>query len=223
VTEPNWQAFQRDLLASLLGPDEDQALRLTRGALAGGVTPEAYLSSCITPVMEEVGRRFEELEIFLPELVSAGEIVQHITESLLKPAILAASRRLPASAGTVLLATVQGDLHDIGKNMVALTLEVNGFDVVDLGTNVPPPVIVKRSLHEGVDIIGLSSLLTTCLPYMKDVLDLLAARGARHQCAVIVGGAAPTPEYAAAAGFDAQGHSAAEAVTICKRLMAARR
>jgi trimethylamine corrinoid protein len=127
-----------------------------------------------------------------------------------------------AGVGKVALASVQGDLHDIGKNMVALMLKVNGFDVVDLGTNVAPSDIVDRAIQENVDIIGLSSLLTTCLPYMKDTIDYLTARGLRQKFAVIIGGAAPNEAFARAIGADAQGHSAPEAVKICKDIMQAR-
>jgi 5-methyltetrahydrofolate--homocysteine methyltransferase len=104
--------------------------------------------------------------------------------------------------------------------MVVLMLKVNGFEVVDLGTNVSPSEIVARAENEGVDIIGMSSLLTTCLPYMKDVFDYLDGKDASGDYAVIMGGAATTPEFAKQVGADGYGHSAAEAVALCQKIMA---
>jgi methylmalonyl-CoA mutase cobalamin-binding domain/chain len=219
----DWNQLQNELLEALLNEDEDAALSLARQALAEGATPTEFFTDCITPALVEIGNRFESLDIYLPEMVVAAEIVQRINDEVIQPQITAAQASQAASQGKVLLAMAQGDLHDIGKNMVALLLRVNGFEVVDLGINVPPQDIVAGAEREQVDIIGMSSLLTTCLPYMKDTMDLLHARGLRGKYAVIVGGAASTPEFSARIGVDAQGHTAAEAVRICRSIMAERR
>ncbi len=218
--EPNWKEFA-DLL--LLGEPE-QALEKTRQLLAQGVTPVDFFQQCVTPAMVEVGNRFETLDIFLPEMVGAAEIVKQIDEEIIQPLMISSgtSRSQVEAAGKIALASVQGDLHDIGKNMVALMLRANGFEVVDLGVNVSPSEIVDRAEQEKVQIIGLSSLLTTCLPYMKDVIDYLKARGIRQKYAVIIGGAAASEEFANAIGADAQGHSAPEAVRICKEIMSSK-
>lgn len=215
----NQSEIQAELLDCLLNEDPERALALTARMLDSGVSPAEFFAEAITPTLVEIGSRFERLDIYLPEMVIAAEIVQRINDEIIQPRIAADQQARSEPLGRVLLATVQGDLHDIGKNMVALLLRVNGFEVVDLGINVPPAEIVARAEQEGVDIIGMSSLLTTCLPYMKDMVDLLEAKGLRRKYAVIVGGAAPTPEFSAKIGVDAQGHTAAEAVRICRELM----
>lgn len=215
--EPDWKEFADLLLVGEPGP----AIEKTRQLLAQGITPVDFFQQCVTPAMVEVGNRFETLDIFLPEMVSAAEIVKQIDDEIIQPSLISNgnSRAEVEVAGKVALASVQGDLHDIGKNMVALVLRVNGFEVVDLGVNVSPAEIVERAVQEKVQIIGLSSLLTTCLPYMKDVIDYLIARGLREKFAVIIGGAAASEEFARDIGADAQGHSAPEAVKICKEIM----
>ena len=218
-----WETFQEKLLKGLLDGDDDSCLILARLVLSQGASPTEFFTNCVTPVMVEVGNLFETLEIFLPEMVIAAEIVKTINDQVLQPAILEdQAGEMIQSQGKVALATVQGDMHDIGKNMVALMLRVNGFDVVDLGINVAPAEIVERSKQEQVDIIGMSSLLTTCLPYMKDTVDYLNAKGLRNEFAVIIGGAAPNDEFARAIGVDGQGHSAVEAVRMCKEIMHAK-
>ncbi len=219
----DWKAVEKEFADMLIAGVAEPALDRTRQLLAAGVSPLDFFQLCITPAMVEVGRQCETLDIFLPEMVVAAEIVKRINDEILQPALAAGGNAAAVqSLGKVALASVQGDLHDIGKNMVALMLKVNGFEVVDLGTNVPPADIVDRAVKERVDIIGLSSLLTTCLPYMKDTVDYLKARGLRDHYAVIIGGAAPTEAYAQAIGVDAQGHTAAEAVRICRDIMSSR-
>ncbi len=218
----DWQALTNDFVDLLLAGQEAPAIERTRSALEQGASPQDFFQFVITPALEEIGRRFEELEIFLPELAISGETVQAISETVINPALAIASQE-QSRQGTVVLGTVQGDLHDIGKNMVGLMLSVHGFKVIDLGTNVPPAEIVQRAEKEGADIIAMSALLMTCLPYMKDVLDRLVALGLRSKYAVIIGGAPTSPEVARAFGADAYGASAAEAVRISRELMAARR
>jgi methylmalonyl-CoA mutase cobalamin-binding domain/chain len=215
----NWEEQQAKLLDFLLNAESDKAVSLARETLDQGVGPAEFFEKCVTPVLLEIGKRFETLEIFLPEMVGAADIVQEMNKQVINPALEAGtSDERAAPLGKVLLATVQGDLHDIGKSMVALMLRVNGFEVVDMGIDVPPSQIVKRAEQEQVDIIGLSTLLTTCLPYVKDTIDYFVEKGIRDKYAIIIGGAAPTAAFAAQVGVDAYGHSAAEAVTICREL-----
>jgi 5-methyltetrahydrofolate--homocysteine methyltransferase len=216
----NWAEFQAGLLEFLLAKKSDEAIALAREALGRGASPAEFFEKCVTPVLIEIGNRFETLDIFLPEMVVAAEIVQELNDRVITPALELASQDKPTSSlGKVLLATVQGDLHDIGKSMVALMLRVNGFEVIDLGIDVSPSTIVEQAEKEQVDIIGMSALLTTCLPYMKDTVDYLAGTGLRDKYAVIIGGAAPTADFAEQVGVDGYGHSAAEAVTLCRNLM----
>ncbi len=211
--------IRESLLNIMLSGRQDAALALSSSTLDQGVAPRDFFEQCIAPSLAEVGNRFETLEIFLPELVVAADVARKVTEDIIKPRIEASSSLKLASEGKVLLATVKGDLHDIGKNMVGLMLKVNGFEVIDLGTNVTPSEIILQAEKEKVDIIGLSSLLTTCLPYMRDVLNYLDANNNRDKYAVIIGGAATTPELANTMGADGIGNSATEAVTLCQKLM----
>ena len=125
--------------------------------------------------------------------------------------------------GAVVIGTAQGDIHDIGKNMVALMLQVNGFRVTDLGTNVATQAILDAARRENADIIALSSLLTTSLPFVKDVLARLDAAGERSRFMVVAGGAPVTVEWSVAAGLDGFAEDAVEAVAMCRGLMARRR
>jgi 5-methyltetrahydrofolate--homocysteine methyltransferase len=220
----DWEPDIDLFLSCLLSGKTEEAFTITQQSLDMGVTPEKFFHLCISPVLERVGILFEELEIFLPEMTQAGEIVKQINEKILEPEIKKLSdagenAMSPVSKGKILLATVQGDIHDIGKNMVGLMLRVSGFEVIDMGIDVAPLEIVARAEHEKVDIIGLSSLLTTCLPYMKDVIKYLDSKHIRDQFKVIIGGASPTAEFAEDIGVDGFGQSASTAVNICKKLM----
>jgi len=219
----DWSAIAAAYVELLLEGDSDAAVATAAELLATGITPTEFFEGCISPALQEIGRRFETLEVFLPEMVIAAEVVEEVNADVIGPAIEKGTASGEAGSagglGKVCIATVQGDMHDIGKNMVSLILQVNGFHVVDLGTNVPPREIVEASEREEANIIGLSSLLTSCLPYMKDVVEYLEAKGIRDKYAVIVGGAAPTPEFTTDMGADAHGHTAAEAVRICNQIM----
>ncbi len=215
-----WEVVKNDFLNSLLNEDKENAIKIAEQTLGQGVTAQRFFESCVTPVMAEVGDRFMRLDIFLPEMMAAADIVQSVNDEVIRPRIESLAVGKIQSQGKVLLATIQGDLHDIGKNMVNLMLRVNGFEVFDLGTDVSPEAIVEKAELEGVDIIGMSSLLTSCLPFMKDVVDLLKLRGSRNKYKLIIGGAAPTSDFAIKIGVDAQGHTAAEAVTICRGIIA---
>ena len=216
----NLEKVQKDFLEILLAGDSDKAVSLAKEVLDGGTAPTEFFETCISPSLEEIGKRFETLDIFLPEMVTAAEVVQTVNDQVITPAVETSDSEGITSAGKVLMAAVQGDLHDIGKNMVVLMLKVNGFEVVDLGTNVSPSEIVERAESEDVNIIGMSSLLTTCLPYMKDVFDYLDGKSTRDKYAVIMGGAATTPEFSEEMGANGYGHSAAEAVALCQKIMA---
>lgn len=211
--------YQPRFLKHLLDGNTDEALALARELLEKGGKPMEFFEMCVGPSLKEIGQRFENLDIFLPEMVVAAEVVQQLNMRVLNPAIELEKSDQVISAGKVLLATVQGDLHDIGKNMVDMMLQVNGYQVINLGIDVPTDSIVERAEVENVDIIGLSALLTTTLPYMKDVISYLEGKGIRKKYKVIVGGAAPTPEYAKEIGADGHGRNAADAVALCNQLM----
>ena len=203
--------------------DKDAGIALGRAVLADGISPVDLFLEVIQPVLYTVGDRFARLEIFLPELMKAGMVVKAIHEQVLEPAIRAATGQASTNAGVVVIGTCQGDIHDIGKSMVALMLQVNGFSVSDLGTNVAPRQFIDAAQQLDADIICLSSLLTPSMPYMRDVLNLLNGYGLRDRFLVVVGGAPITEKYANSIGADAYGLDAVRAVETCKQLMARKR
>jgi trimethylamine corrinoid protein len=216
-----FEALQFELTELLLGDDSDAPFTWSQNALQEGIGPLDFFNHVFTPAIAAVGDKFGRLDIFLPELIDAAERAKAISEQLVKP-LLAEQGGGGESRGKVVICSVQGDLHDIGKNMVALMLQVNGFDVVDLGIDVPVRSVLDRAREEKADIVGLSSLMTTSMPYMKEVIELRDGFGLKEDFAVIVGGAPITPEYSAQIGADAFGRDAIEAVSECIALMKAR-
>jgi 5-methyltetrahydrofolate--homocysteine methyltransferase len=191
----------------------------TKGILDTGTTPLDFFDNVFTPGMAEVGNKFSRLDIFLPELMDAAEKAKMISDQVLAPLLKKNTASNSMARGKVIIASVRGDLHDIGKNMVSLMLQVNGFDVIDMGVNVPPRDIIERAKEQAVDIVGLSSLMTTSMPYMKEVVELRDGYGLKNKFAIIVGGAPITREYTEAIGADAFGHDAVEAVQKCLLLL----
>jgi methanogenic corrinoid protein MtbC1 len=214
-----WAEMQAQLRAAIDGLDEDAAVALAQDALAQGVTPLEFFRGVIEPVLTAIGDAFSRLEVFLPDLMRAGVIVKAMQSKALEPAIRA-SGGVSSSEGRVVIGTAQGDIHDIGKNMVALMLQVNGFTVTDLGTNVSTASFLEAARREQAHIIAMSSLLTTSLPFVKDVLARLDAAGERKRYIVVAGGAPVTREWSQAVGLDGFAEDAVEAVALCRGLMA---
>jgi 5-methyltetrahydrofolate--homocysteine methyltransferase len=186
-------------------------------ALARGVEPQAIVADGLTPALGEVGRLFEQGEYFLPELLVAARATKAIFD-VLRPLL---ARRGAAPVGRVALGTVRGDMHDIGKSIVGAVLEGAGFEVVDLGVDVPPERFVAVAAEGRVDVVGISALLTSTLPSMREAVEALTASRVRPAVRVIVGGAPVTPAFAASIGADAYGASAAAAVDVVRGLMEA--
>ena len=203
----------------LLGQDPEAPVDWANEMLENEVSTLQFFQRVFTPAMVEVGDKFGRLDIFLPELIDAAERAKAVSEKVVKPRLAEERSDVSTSRGTVLICSVQGDLHDIGKNMVALMLEVNGFEVVDLGIDVAPREVLDRAREIGADIVALSSLMTTSMPYMKETVDLRDGFGLKEQFKVIVGGAPITPEYSAQIGADAFGENAAQGVAECIHLM----
>jgi len=218
LTNPN--DLQKEFVAKLLEEsDIDQIIAWTKGVLAKGIPPIDFFDRVFTPGMAEIGNMFSRLDIFLPELMDSAEKAKAISDQVLAPLLAKGSSSSSLARGKVIIASVKGDLHDIGKNMVSLMLQVNGFEVIDMGVNVAPRDILDRAKELEVDIVGLSSLMTTSMPYMKEVVELRDGFGLKNKFAVIVGGAPITKEYSDGIGADAFGHDAVEAVQKCFLLM----
>jgi len=180
------------LRKSVIEGEVRDAVAAAREELDAGVQPLDLIGQGIGPAMAEVGKLFEEGEYFVPELLMAARATKEIF-AILRP-LLAQSGAQPAAH--VVLGTVQGDLHDIGKNLVAAMLEGGGFEVTDLGVDVPPEAFVAAVKKKPVQIVGLSALLTTTMPAMKNTIEAFRAAGLREQIKIMVGGAPVTRGYA---------------------------
>jgi corrinoid protein of di/trimethylamine methyltransferase len=200
--------------AILRGRHED-AVATTQQALADEVEPQSLIDEAMIPAMDEVGRRFEEEEYFVPELLLSARAMKHALE-LLRPHLV---DRGAEPAGRVVVGTVQGDLHDIGKNLVSAMLEGAGFDVVDLGTDVPPEDFAKAVKESNADLLGLSTLLTVTMPAMKKTIEALELAGIREQVKVLVGGAPLSWDYAKEIAADAYADNANAAVRTARELI----
>lgn len=200
----------------ILEGDREAVKTGVQAALAQGLAPEQILNQGMVAAMAEVGRLFEEGEYFVPEMLIAARAMQDGL-ALLKPHLVAAH---VASPGKVAAGTVQGDLHDIGKNLVCMMLEGAGFEIVDLGTDVPAERFVAAA-QEGATIVALSALLTTTMPAMKTTLEALQAAGLRDKVKVMVGGAPVTENFARQIGADGYAPDASRAVAVAKMLVGA--
>ena len=205
----------KNLYNAVLNGDLKTAVAVTKEALAEGVDPLDLVSGQMVPAMSEVGRRYECEEYFVPELLLAARAMKGSLE-LIRP-LLAARGDEPA--GRVVIGTVKGDLHDIGKNLVASLLEGGGFEVVDLGSDVAPEKFVQAVKDRNANIVCLSALLTVTMPSMKTTMEALKSAGIRDRIKVMIGGAPVTQQYADEIGADGYGENASVAVTLARRLV----
>ena len=196
--------------------DQDTVVQAVQAALAEGDAPLSLIEEVLNPALKEVGDRFDKGEMYLPELILAAEAMQGAID-VLQP-ILEASKQQIASPGRVVMATVQGDIHDIGKNIVCALLRANGFNVLDLGRDVPAAAIVDKAVEYGADIVGMSALLSTTLPYCRDTVRLLDERGLRDKFRVFVGGGPVTPEFAQEIGAGYAPHAEAAVTAMLKAM-----
>ena len=193
-----------------------EAVVLVQQALDTGLGPEQIINQYLIPALNTVGDKFEQRKIFIPEMMMAAKSVQACMD-LLNPLIK--KETTDAGLGTVVLGTVFGDLHDIGKNLVKLLLETSGFSVVDLGENVPPQRFVEAAREHGAQVVGLSSLLTTGDPYVEQTIQAVKGSDIGGIVKVICGGAAVTPKFVKNCGADAYAKDAAEGVKKVKQLL----
>jgi 5-methyltetrahydrofolate--homocysteine methyltransferase len=188
-----------------------------QAALSAGIAAESILKDGLIAAMGEVGRLFEENEYFVPEMLVAARAMQGGL-ALLKPHLAAGGS---VSAGKVIVGTVKGDLHDIGKNLVAMMLEGAGFEVIDLGADVTPEKFVKAVMEHKPQVVGMSALLTTTMPSMTNTVKALQEAGLRDQVKVMIGGAPVTDNFAKQIGADGFSPDASSAVRLAKSLVAA--
>ncbi len=202
------------LYDAILTGDAKRAESVTRAALEAKVDPNELIRQYMVPAMDEVGRRFECNDYFVPELLIAARAMKTALELITPHLAGTAAQR----AGRVVIGTVQGDLHDIGKNLVASMLEGGGFEVIDLGVDVPAEKFVEAAREKEGTIVALSALLTTTMNMMKRVIEALDAAGLRSSTKVMIGGAPVTQQFADEIGADGYSDNASAAVALARKL-----
>ena len=206
------------LKAGLIGADLDGATGAARRLVDSGMDPKAILEEGMAVAMFDLGEMWKRGEVFLPEVVASAAIFKACNE-LVEPALLAKKDPNAEANALVLMCTVKGDLHDLGKNMVGAMLRTSGFDVHDMGKDVNADKIMAAIDELHPQILGMSALLTTTVPYQETVIKKLVAAGMRDRVKIMVGGAPVTPEWAEKIGADGYANNAPEAVEIAKKLV----
>ncbi|SJZ70571.1 cobalamin B12-binding domain-containing protein [Selenihalanaerobacter shriftii] len=194
---------------------EDEALDLIKSQIEDGINPREILDDC-KKAMEVIGNRFEEGEYFLPELMMSGEMLNDIMK-VLKPHL--EEEEDGEKLGTIVLGTVQGDIHDIGKDIVAFMLDINGFEVHDIGVDAPIQKFIDKIEEVDPDIVALSGFLTTVFDKMKETIDTIKAEGLRDNVKIMIGGGPIDDQIRKYTGADAFGDDAMEAVALAKKWM----
>jgi len=207
----------KQLYDSVVSGDAKTTQIITKEALDAGVDPLQLVNEYMVPAMDEVGRRFEANEYFVPELLISARAMKAALE-LIRPLLIA---RGDKPVGRVAIGTVKGDLHDIGKNLVASLLEGGGFEVIDRGVNVSPEKFIETVNTKQANIVAMSALLTTTMPSMKTTIDALKEAGVRSKVKVLIGGAPITQKYADEIGADGYSENAVGAVALAKKAVGA--
>lgn len=208
--------YAENLKQAVVAGEEADAGRIAAEALEAGVGAMELIKDAIQPAMDEIGQSYDCGDIFLPELIRSGDAGKAALDHIIPK--LSGADASAARAGTVVIGTMFGDNHDIGKNVVSALLVANGFKVVDLGINSPPKKFLEFAHNAGATIIAASTLITTALPYQREIVQLLKDSGNREKYFVVVGGGPVTPEWARQIGADGYGRDAKDAVEACLRL-----
>lgn len=208
------------LKSALIAAELDAAVGAAERLVGGGHDPKAILEDGMAVAMFDLGEMWKRGEVFLPEVVASAEVFKRCN-AIVEPVLLAQKDPDEEANALVILATVKGDLHDLGKNMVGAMLRTSGFDVQDLGKDINADRIVEAIREMHPKIVGLSALLTTTVPYQETVIKRLVQEGLRDGVKVMVGGAPVTPEWAEKIGADGYANNAPEAVEIARKLVGA--
>lgn len=209
--------IKQDLTQALITGKADAAEAVTLEALKAGVDPLEIIETVMVPALTEVGSRFQSFQIFLPELMMAGNAAKQASTHL--EAAIESGGGKREEMGVVVLGTVQGDIHDIGKNILATMLKSHGFKVVDLGRNVAPSAFMAAAEENHADVIGMSSLMTTTRPAQLNTMNLLREVGVRNRYRIVVGGGCVNQKWADEIGADGYAPDAASAVDLCKIML----
>lgn len=216
----NHESILQDLSGAVIEGDSAKAERAAKMALEGGVDPLVAINDGLNKGMARVGDDFSKLKVYLPEVMMAADAMKAAL-AILEPAALKKDSS-SIRKRKVVIATILGDIHDIGKNIVALLMRANGFEVYDMGRDVPVDAMINKAVETGSDIIAASTLLSTSMPYMEDLLKLLKERELRERFTVMVGGGPVTREWAEEIGADGYGDDGDEAVAVAKELLKGR-
>ena len=195
--------------------DDEKVFELTKQAIEGKIDPKVILADGLVSGMNIIGEQFRNHDIFLPEVLLAAKAMYAGMDQL-KPLFI--KEEMP-TLGKIVIGTVKGDLHDLGKNLVGIMLKGAGFDVIDLGKDVPPEKFIEIAVREDARLIGMSALLTTTMPMMKTVIDLLKEKDLNGKIKTVIGGAPITGDYAREIGADAYAFDAAKSVESAKLLL----
>ena len=204
-----------ELYEAILNGDADKSVKITQAALQADVDPQRLVNEDMIPAMDEAGRRFETNEFFVPELLIAARAMKGAL-GLIRPLL---AQRGVAPAGRVVIGTVKGDLHDIGKGLVGSMLEGGGFEIIDLGVDVSPSKFAEEAAKCQADIVAVSALLTTTMVGMQDVVQALRASERAKACRIIVGGAPVTQQFADSIGADGYSDNANGAVALARSIV----
>ena len=210
------QELHKGLSDAVVDMDEDLARELAQAVVDEGFDAYEAIEKGLSAGMEEVGRLYEEEEYFIPELLLCSDAMYAGIE-ILRPHI---KKREDSVRHTVVIGVVEGDTHDIGKNLVKIMLESAGFDVIDLGRDIPAAEFVKKAEESGAEIIALATLMTTAMPAMREVVEALENEGVRGKFKVVVGGGPISPAFAEKIGADVYAVNAAEAARLARELVA---
>jgi methanogenic corrinoid protein MtbC1 len=206
------------LIEALINGDSEASVNLTQKALEHGALPLELIQQVIVPTLTKIGQDFQDFLIFLPELMASGDAAEKITAIL--DEVMVSSGQGISSLGTVVIGTVENDIHDIGKNIVSTLLRSHGFKVIDLGRDVAPSAYLDAAQKEKADIIALSSLMTTTRPSTRSTINLFTEVNLRDQYKFVVGGGCITQDWANEIGADGYAPDAAAAVELCKSILA---
>ncbi|WP_027407411.1 corrinoid protein [Anaerovibrio sp. RM50] len=205
----------RQIADAVVEMEEDTVEELAQQSLEDGIDAYETIDSGLAKGMERAGQLFDEEEYFVPELLMCSDAM-NVGIDVLKPHLKSEN---VSKKGKVVIGVVEGDTHDIGKNLVRLMMETGGFEVLDLGRDIPPAEFVSKAEEYGADIIGIATLMTTTMPGMKEVVDILADKGIRDKFKVIVGGGPISPAFAKKIGADGYARNAADAVKVAEKLL----
>jgi corrinoid protein of di/trimethylamine methyltransferase len=214
---PGKEAVYEQLKEAIIAGDREKTLKAVDAALKGGVSASDVIEKGMSPGMREVGEKFARYEIYLPEMMMAAEAWEGAMK-VLEPKLVEGGK-VAKKVGKVVLGTVAGDIHSIGKNIVGAMLKMSGFEVYDLGIDVPASHFVTKAEEVGADVIAASAPMSTTMPQQKNIIDHLKARGVREKYAVLVGGGSTTEDWAKQVGADGYGKTAGDATALAMQMV----